>query len=195
MGHGAPRTEPQSTNGAHTGNRCRASTSSSTVGGKAVADRRAQRPPFPGRTAMRRFALRLLMGPSLAIPSPPLRRVGGRRLWPGAAGLHLSAPAAALRLHLPGPTAADGLYGRCANGAGQWPQRRCCCTARIFVTRAGSRTIAALSDKAGYRVVAPDQIGFCASTKPAHYQYSFQQLATQHFIRSLTQPRRPRNRP
>ena len=30
---------------------------------------------------------------------------------------------------------------------------------------------------AGYRVVAPDQIGFCTSTKPAHYQYSFQQLA------------------
>ena len=30
---------------------------------------------------------------------------------------------------------------------------------------------------AGYRVVVPDQVGFCASTKPAHYQYSFQQLA------------------
>ena len=37
-------------------------------------------------------------------------------------------------------------------------------------------TIKALS-KAGYRVIAPDQIGFCSSTKPAHYQYSFQQLA------------------
>lgn len=36
--------------------------------------------------------------------------------------------------------------------------------------------IAALS-RAGYRVIAPDQIGFCKSTKPAHYQYSFQQLA------------------
>lgn len=31
--------------------------------------------------------------------------------------------------------------------------------------------------KAGYRVIAPDQIGFCKSTKPAHYQYTFQQLA------------------
>lgn len=29
----------------------------------------------------------------------------------------------------------------------------------------------------GYRVVAPDQIGFCSSTKPDYYQYSFQQLA------------------
>ncbi|CDF81490.1 MhpC [Pseudomonas knackmussii B13] len=38
-------------------------------------------------------------------------------------------------------------------------------------------SIAALTG-AGYRVVAPDQIGFCKSTKPEHYQYSFQQLAT-----------------
>src|ERR1700689_1930374 len=30
---------------------------------------------------------------------------------------------------------------------------------------------------AGYRVIAPDQIGFCKSTKPSHYQFSFQQLA------------------
>lgn len=29
----------------------------------------------------------------------------------------------------------------------------------------------------GYRVIAPDQIGFCTSTKPANYQYTFQQLA------------------
>ncbi len=38
-------------------------------------------------------------------------------------------------------------------------------------------TIAVLVE-AGYRVVVPDQVGFCASTKPEHYQYSFQQLAT-----------------
>jgi len=37
-------------------------------------------------------------------------------------------------------------------------------------------TISALTD-AGYRVVVPDQIGFCASSKPAYYQYSFQQLS------------------
>ncbi|WP_419964737.1 alpha/beta fold hydrolase [Pelomonas nitida] len=47
-------------------------------------------------------------------------------------------------------------------------------------------TIAALAG-AGYRVVVPDQIGFCASTKPAHYQYSFQQLAanTQALLQKL----------
>jgi pimeloyl-ACP methyl ester carboxylesterase len=37
-------------------------------------------------------------------------------------------------------------------------------------------TIAVLTG-AGYRVIAPDQVGFCKSTKPAHYQYSFEQLA------------------
>jgi pimeloyl-ACP methyl ester carboxylesterase len=31
---------------------------------------------------------------------------------------------------------------------------------------------------AGYRVIAPDQIGWCKSTKPAHYQYTFEQFAT-----------------
>lgn len=45
----------------------------------------------------------------------------------------------------------------------------------------------------GFRVIVPDQIGFCKSSKPAAYQYSFQQLAhntkalldaigVQHFI-------------
>jgi pimeloyl-ACP methyl ester carboxylesterase len=37
-------------------------------------------------------------------------------------------------------------------------------------------TITTLTE-AGYRVIAPDQIGFCKSSKPAHYQYSVQQLA------------------
>jgi pimeloyl-ACP methyl ester carboxylesterase len=37
-------------------------------------------------------------------------------------------------------------------------------------------TIKTLSS-AGFRVVVPDQIGFCKSSKPAHYQYSFQELA------------------
>lgn len=37
-------------------------------------------------------------------------------------------------------------------------------------------TVKALTD-AGYRVVVPDQVGFCKSSKPAPYQYTFQQLA------------------
>ncbi|SFH70891.1 Pimeloyl-ACP methyl ester carboxylesterase [Collimonas sp. OK307] len=45
-----------------------------------------------------------------------------------------------------------------------------------FCAATWEQTIKAVSD-AGYRVVAPDQIGFCTSTKPDHYQYSFQQLA------------------
>ena len=38
------------------------------------------------------------------------------------------------------------------------------------------KTILALSE-AGYRVVVPDQIGFCKSDKPAAYQFSLHQLA------------------
>jgi pimeloyl-ACP methyl ester carboxylesterase len=47
-------------------------------------------------------------------------------------------------------------------------------------------SIKVLSD-AGYRVVVPDQIGFCKSSKPDHYQFSFQQLArnTQALLASL----------
>src|SRR5262245_53734395 len=37
-------------------------------------------------------------------------------------------------------------------------------------------SIAALSD-AGYRVIVPDQIGFCKSSKPELYQFSLHQLA------------------
>jgi pimeloyl-ACP methyl ester carboxylesterase len=45
-----------------------------------------------------------------------------------------------------------------------------------FCAATWQTTITALTD-AGYRVIAPDQIGFCKSSKPAHYQFSFQQLA------------------
>ncbi|WIL22008.1 alpha/beta hydrolase [Geothrix sp.] len=46
-----------------------------------------------------------------------------------------------------------------------------------FTAATWERSIRVLA-QAGYRVVAPDQIGFGKSTKPAHYQYSFQQLAS-----------------
>ncbi|MFW5830612.1 MAG: alpha/beta fold hydrolase [Prolixibacteraceae bacterium] len=47
-------------------------------------------------------------------------------------------------------------------------------------------TAEALLDK-GYRVIIPDQIGFGKSSKPYHFQYSFQQLAqnTQQLLDSL----------
>jgi pimeloyl-ACP methyl ester carboxylesterase len=47
-------------------------------------------------------------------------------------------------------------------------------------------TIKALT-QAGYRVIAPDQIGFCKSSKPETYQFSFQQLAanTSGLLKSL----------
>jgi pimeloyl-ACP methyl ester carboxylesterase len=44
-----------------------------------------------------------------------------------------------------------------------------------FCAATWQTTISILVD-AGYRVIAPDQIGFCKSSKPAQYQFSFQQL-------------------
>jgi pimeloyl-ACP methyl ester carboxylesterase len=48
---------------------------------------------------------------------------------------------------------------------------------RNFCAATWGTTIAVLS-KAGFRVIAPDQIGFCKSSKPEGYQFSIQQLAT-----------------
>jgi pimeloyl-ACP methyl ester carboxylesterase len=45
-----------------------------------------------------------------------------------------------------------------------------------FCAATWENTIPALTH-AGYRVIAPEQIGFCKSSKPEHYQYSFHQLA------------------
>lgn len=55
-----------------------------------------------------------------------------------------------------------------------------------FCAATWDSSIKALSE-AGYRVIAPDQIGFCTSSKPEHYQYSFQQLATntQQLLKAL----------
>ncbi len=45
-----------------------------------------------------------------------------------------------------------------------------------FCAATWEQTIAALAD-AGYRVIAPDQIGFCKSSKPDGYQYALAGLA------------------
>jgi len=45
-----------------------------------------------------------------------------------------------------------------------------------FCAATWESTITALSN-AGYRVITPDQIGFCKSSKPEKYQFTFQQLA------------------
>lgn len=49
-----------------------------------------------------------------------------------------------------------------------------------------NQTIAILLNN-GYRVIVPDQIGFCKSTKPTNYQFTFEQLAlnTNNLLHSL----------
>ncbi|WP_222911081.1 alpha/beta fold hydrolase [Pseudomonas sp. DNDY-54] len=55
-----------------------------------------------------------------------------------------------------------------------------------FCAATWQQSIAVLAQN-GYRVIAPDQIGFCKSSKPAAYQFSFAQLAhnTQALLQSL----------
>jgi len=53
-----------------------------------------------------------------------------------------------------------------------------------FCAATWEQTIAVLSER-GFRVIAPDQIGFCRSSKPEGYQFSFAQLA--HNTRQLLQ--------
>ena len=55
-----------------------------------------------------------------------------------------------------------------------------------FCAATWEASIRALS-AAGYRVIAPDQIGWCKSTKPEHYQFTFEQLAanTHDLLKSL----------
>jgi pimeloyl-ACP methyl ester carboxylesterase len=55
-----------------------------------------------------------------------------------------------------------------------------------FCAATWEASIQALS-AAGYRVIAPDQIGWCKSTKPEHYQFTFEQLAanTHDLLKSL----------
>jgi len=55
-----------------------------------------------------------------------------------------------------------------------------------FCSATWEGSIRALSG-AGYRVIAPDQVGWCKSTKPQHYEYTFEQLAanTHELLKSL----------
>ncbi|MGM3387460.1 alpha/beta hydrolase [Stutzerimonas stutzeri] len=53
-----------------------------------------------------------------------------------------------------------------------------------FCAATWEQSIRVLSE-AGYRVIAPDQVGFCSSVKPRGYQFSFAQLA--HNTRALLQ--------
>lgn len=55
-----------------------------------------------------------------------------------------------------------------------------------FCAATWEESIAVLSQN-GFRVIAPDQVGFCASSKPQGYQFSFAQLAhnTQELLKSL----------
>ena len=94
---------------------------------------------------------------------------------PDAQGFRISIRSPQLRFHIAEAGAEHGLHG-CRPARHAKRPDRCALHGKNFCSATWGKTIHALS-AAGYRVIAPDQIGFCKSSKPEHYQYSFQQLA------------------
>ncbi len=114
----------------------------------------------------------------------PLRRTSRR--------LRLRLSDQDLQLRLPAPTAGNGLSRRRAERKTERPDPGAVARQELLRRHLAQQSIQVLS-AAGYRIVAPDQIGFCKSSKPAHYQYSFQQLAanTRALLDHLASPGRP----
>ena len=88
------------------------------------------------------------------------KRPTGRELE----GLRLSVAGALFLLHLAGRGRGHGLYGRATRRQPNGTTPSCCCTARISAPPPGRAPSRSLTE-AGYRVIAPDQIGFCKSTQ------------------------------
>jgi len=102
------------------------------------------------------------------------RQAPTRPLMARTAGVRLSLSGSPVRFSLATPDIAHGLYGRASKN----------CNGRTVALLHGKNFCAAtwqgtidVLAAAGYRVIAPDQIGFCKSSKPECYQYTFQQLA------------------
>lgn len=125
-----------------------------------------------GVGALRRAALALVV--MLCAAAPALAAQGEPSYGPELQGFDYPFPVAHFRFSSEGE-ALDMAY---MDVAPAQPNGRTVVLlhGKNFCAATWQGTITALS-AAGYRVIAPDQIGFCKSTKPAHYQYSFQQLA------------------
>ena len=124
-----------------------------------------------------RFILPLLLLALTAAPSLA-RADDGPSYGPELQGFDYPWPVAAVPLRLAGRGAGHGLHGR---RRPKTPNGRTAVLlhGKNFCAATWQATIGVLA-AAGYRVIAPDQIGFCKSSKPEHYQFSFQQLAGEH---------------
>ena len=109
-----------------------------------------------------------------ALAAALLALAAGARADPYLADFPYPYPVAALRLSLAERGRVDGLHGRRAKK----PNGRTVVLlhGKNFCGATWESVIKPLS-AAGYRVIVPDQIGFCRSAKPAGYQMSLHQLA------------------
>ncbi|HYZ20867.1 MAG TPA: alpha/beta hydrolase [Rhodopila sp.] len=115
-----------------------------------------------------------LLASVLAIPGPASAQEAGSAYGPELQGFAYPWPVQTYRFRSQGvdlqmaymdlrPAAANGRVAVLLHG-------------KNFCAATWKGTIEVLI-RHGYRVIAPDQVGFCKSSKPAHYQFSFQQLA------------------
>jgi len=125
---------------------------------------------------MRRFALRLLSGLLLTIPLSALPASASGVYGPELQGFTYPHPLQHFSFTSQGQPLQMAYMDIAAKGQ---PNGRTVVLmhGKNFCGATWETSITALSE-AGYRVVVPDQIGFCASSKPEHYQYTFQQLAS-----------------
>jgi pimeloyl-ACP methyl ester carboxylesterase len=125
---------------------------------------------------MRRFALRLLSGLLLTIPLSALPASASGVYGPELQGFTYPHPLQHFSFTSQGQPLQMAYMDIAAKGQ---PNGRTVVLmhGKNFCGATWETSITALSE-AGYRVVVPDQIGFCASTKPELYQYTFQQLAS-----------------
>ena len=125
---------------------------------------------------MRRFALRLLSGLLLTIPLSALPASAATVYGPELQGFDYPYTVKHFAFASQGKSLQMAYMDVAAQGQCQWPDRGADAR-QEFLWRDLGNSIKALSE-AGYRVIVPDQIGFCTSSNPHHYQYTFQQLAT-----------------
>jgi pimeloyl-ACP methyl ester carboxylesterase len=119
-------------------------------------------------------AFGVLIAAVLCLPAGAARNDGGPRYGPELQGFDYPWPVRHFRFNSQGVTldmAYMDVMPAMPNG-----QTAVLLHGKNFCAATWQSTIVPLRE-AGYRVIAPDQIGFCKSTKPLHYQFSFQQLA------------------
>ncbi|UPL04388.1 acetoin dehydrogenase E2 subunit dihydrolipoyllysine-residue acetyltransferase [Pseudomonas sp. IsoF] len=108
----------------------------------------------------------LVAGPAIAAESPTYGKQLEGFSYPHRSSISISNP---------GPTPADGLHGRACPRSGQRPQRAADAWQELLRRHLGNHHQCPEQGRLPGHRPGPGRL--CTSSKPAYYQYSFQQLA------------------